>query len=98
MLVIFDLFEDFGFVLMFFFGGIFFVLESGVDSLLVFVKCEVVEKLIMVDLNIWVDFIDDEFVYCVWFIEIVLVVDIVKIFDQDLNWVFEGNELIEEKV
>lgn len=97
MLAISDLPEDLGSVSTLFFGGISLVSEPGADSLLALAKREAAEKLIMVDPNIRADFIDDEPAYRARLTEIVSVADIVKISDQDLNWVSEGNEPIEEK-
>lgn len=77
-----------------FFGGILLVVEFCGSIYEVLMMCEVLNCVIMIDLNICLSFIKDEVVYCVCIDWMFVVVDIVKLFDEDLVWLVDGDDIL----
>lgn len=80
-----------------FFGGISLVSEPGADSYLALAKREAENKLVMLDPNIRPGFIKDEAAYRTRLNAMLSLSDIVKISDEDLDWLVPGDRSIEEK-
>ena len=80
-----------------FFGGISLVAEPGADSLLALAQFAAADKLIMLDPNIRPSFIEDEDRYRNRLSQLIKISDVVKISDEDLNWVVSSEDEISEK-
>lgn len=80
-----------------FFGGISLVSEPGADALLELAVRHASSKLIMLDPNIRPSFIEDEETYRHRLNKLISRADIVKISDEDLNWVLPGQEPLRTK-
>ncbi|MEM7240644.1 MAG: carbohydrate kinase [Pseudomonadota bacterium] len=81
-----------------FFGGISLAVEPCADAYLSLLETHAPERLIMVDPNIRSNFIKDEMRYRARLERILALADILKISDEDLDWVDQSNESLDAKV
>ena len=81
-----------------FYGGISLAVEPCADAYLSLLKRNAADRLIMVDPNIRSNFIQDEERYRERLNEIISLTDIVKISDEDLDWVDQSSEPAFDKV
>lgn len=73
-----------------YFGGISLINEPAADFYVALAKRESSERIVMVDPNIRANFISDEVVYRERIERLIASVDIVKVSDEDLDWIIPG--------
>ena len=81
-----------------YFGGISLVFEPGAEAYAALLKREAAARVIMLDPNVRPSFIRDIRRYRDRLDRMIASSDIVKVSDEDLNWLFPGPELPPEKV
>lgn len=81
-----------------YFGGISLISEPGADAYCALAEREAGKRVIMLDPNIRPSFITDEKIYRQRITRMIAVADIIKVSDEDLNWLIPGGADIAEKV
>jgi fructokinase len=81
-----------------YFGGISLISEPGAEAYCQLAEREAKTKVIVLDPNIRTGFIDDEKTYRVRLNRMLAVADIIKVSDEDLDWLVPGGADIAEKV
>jgi fructokinase len=81
-----------------YFGGISLISEPGADAYCALAEREAGKRVIMLDPNIRPSFITDEKTYRQRIIRMIAVADIIKVSDEDLDWLVPGGADIAEKV
>lgn len=81
-----------------YFGGISLACEPGADSYAFLAEQAGAERAVMLDPNIRPGFISDPERYRARLARMLRVADIVKVSDEDLNWIYPGSEGLIEKV
>ncbi|HSF92078.1 MAG TPA: carbohydrate kinase [Paracoccaceae bacterium] len=81
-----------------YFGGISLCSEPGADAYRALALREAADRVIMIDPNIRASFIQDIDTYRARLNSILAVADVVKVSDEDLNWIMPGPESLAEKV
>jgi len=79
-------------------GGISLACEPGADTYAHLVETEGKDRAVMLDPNIRPGFIKDSARYRERLTRVLALSDIVKVSDEDLNWIFPGPEPLTEKV
>ena len=80
-----------------FFGGISLCNPPVADTLVEIALAQPADKLVMIDPNIRPNFITDKTVYISRLKSLLVRADIVKLSDDDINWLIEGNASLVEK-
>ena len=80
-----------------FFGGISLCNPPVADTLVEMALAQPADKLVMIDSNIRPNFITDKTVYSSRLKSLLVRADIVKLSDDDINWLIEGNASLVEK-
>ena len=80
-----------------FFGGISLCNPPVADTLVEMALAQPADKLVMIDPNIRPNFITDKTVYSSRLKSLLVRADIVKLSDDDINWLIEGNASLVEK-
>jgi fructokinase len=80
------------------FGGISLACDPGAEAYLQFAEAYAEGTVVMVDPNIRPSFISDEAVFRDRIERILRLGDIVKVSDEDLNWLFQGPATLEQKI
>lgn len=80
-----------------YFGGISLACEPGADAYLEFAKAHASARAVMVDPNIRAGFITDEKRYRARLDALISLADVVKVSDEDLNWINQTPVPLEEK-
>ncbi|TCT33058.1 carbohydrate kinase family protein [Martelella mediterranea] len=80
-----------------FFGGISLVTEPCADTFTAFAEKHAGQRLVMVDPNIRPGFIRDEPAYRKRLARLIAIADIVKVSDEDLEWLYPGQLGLEAK-
>ncbi len=80
-----------------FFGGISLACEPGADTYAALARREASDRVLMLDPNIRPGFISDDRRFRARMEQMIARADIVKVSDEDLNWLFPGNFSLEEK-
>ena len=80
-----------------FFGGISLCNPPDADTLVEMALAQPADKLVMIDPNIRPNFITDKTVYSSRLKSLLVRADIVKLSDDDINWLIEGNASLVEK-
>ena len=80
------------------FGGISLACDPGAEAYLQFAEAYAEGLVVMVDPNIRPSFISDEAAFRDRIERIFRLADIVKVSDEDLNWLFQGPETLEQKI
>ncbi len=81
-----------------YFGGISLCNPPGADTYLALAEREAGQRVIMLDPNIRPGFINDPATYRARLHRLIAVSDIVKVSDEDLDWIFPGPETLTEKL
>ena len=81
-----------------YFGGISLISEPGADAYCTLAEREASKRVIMLDPNIRPSFISDEKTYRARITRMIAVADIIKVSDEDLDWLVPGGADIAEKV
>lgn len=81
-----------------YFGGISLCSEPGADTYLELAEKEAGDRVIMIDPNIRANFIEDITRYRDRLNAFFKIADIVKVSDEDLNWIMPGPEALSEKI
>lgn len=81
-----------------YFGGISLCSEPGADTYLKLAENEAEHRVIMIDPNIRASFIEDVERYRDRLNAFFKIADIIKVSDEDLNWIMPGAESLAEKV
>lgn len=81
-----------------YFGGISLACEPGAETYAALAQREASSRVIVLDPNIRPGFITDEPAYRDRLDRMIKVADIVKVSDEDLNWIYPGADTLEEKV
>ncbi len=81
-----------------YFGGISLISEPGADAYCALAEREAAKRVIMLDPNIRPGFITDEKTYRARITRMIAVADIIKVSDEDLDWLVPGGADIAEKV
>lgn len=80
-----------------YFGGISLACEPGADFYAALAEREAENQIIVIDPNIRPSFIADEAAYRKRLAGMLAIADIVKISDEDLNWINPGDDALEQK-
>lgn len=80
-----------------FFGGISLACEPGASAYAALLERESGRRVIMLDPNIRPDFIADADAYRVRIVRLISLADIVKLSDEDLDWIVEAPNSLSEK-
>ena len=80
------------------FGGISLACDPSAEAYMQFAESQVNSSVIMVDPNIRANFISDEKRFRGRMTRMLELADIVKVSDEDLNWLFPNSATLEEKV
>ena len=80
-----------------FFGGISLCNPPVADTLVEIALAQPADKLVMIDPNIRPSFITDKTAYSSRLKSLLIRADIVKLSDDDINWLIEGNASLVEK-
>lgn len=81
-----------------YFGGISLCSEPAASTYQVLQSREAPNRVIMIDPNIRPNFVDDVEKYRARIDAMIALSDIVKVSDEDLNWIYPGNESLDEKL
>lgn len=81
-----------------YFGGISLACEPGAETYAALAEELGPERAVMLDPNIRPGFIEDEPRYRARLMRMIGLADIVKVSDEDLNWIFPGPEALDDKV
>lgn len=81
-----------------YFGGISLISEPAADAYCALAEREACKRVIMLDPNIRPSFIRDEKTYRARITRMIAVADIIKVSDEDLDWLVPGGADIAEKV
>lgn len=81
-----------------YFGGISLCAEPAAATYLALMEREAGQRVIMIDPNIRPGFIDDIEGYRARLDRMIALSDIVKVSEEDLNWIYPGPESLEEKL
>lgn len=81
-----------------FFGGISLAREPSAEVYADLAACEHADKVVMLDPNIRQSFVEDEDRYRTRLAHLIGVSDIVKISDEDLNWLRPGQSSLNDKI
>ena len=81
-----------------YFGGISLVFEPCAEAYAVLLKCGAAARVVMLDPNIRPSFIRDIKRYRDRLDGMIALADIVKVSDEDLNWIYPGPESLSEKL
>lgn len=81
-----------------YFGGISLISEPAADSYCAFAERESKQRVIMLDPNIRPSIISDEKAYRARINRMIAIADIIKVSDEDLDWLVPGGADIAEKV
>ena len=98
MISIQDLPEEPSYATTLYFGGISLACEPGADAYLHFAKVHAKDSVVMVDPNIRPTFITDEASFRARIEQMLQLADILKVSDEDLEWIYPGSASVEEKV
>ncbi len=80
-----------------YFGGISLINEPCAEFYVCLAEREAVQKVIIADPNIRPEFIQDEQNYRIRLSRLIKVADIVKVSDEDLDWIIPGSASLESK-
>ena len=81
-----------------YFGGISLVFEPGAEAYAALLKREAAARVVMLDPNIRPSFIRDIRRYRDRLDQMIALSDIVKVSDEDLNWIYPGPQSLHEKL
>ena len=98
MIAVEDMPRKFDAVKAFLFGGISLHCNPGAETYVQFAETHAHSSVIMVDPNIRTSFISNEMLFREHMERIFRLADIVKVSDEDLNWLFPGPETVEKKI
>ena len=98
MIAVEDMPNQFDSVKAFFFGGISLHCNPGAETYVQFAETHAHGSVVMVDPNIRTSFISNEMLFREHMERIFRLADIVKVSDEDLNWLFPEPETVEKKI
>ena len=98
MISVSDLPSDISDVSALYFGGISLACEPGADTYLHFAETHAASRAVMLDPNIRPGFISDAARFRRRMLRMISIADIVKVSDEDLDWIFPGDAPLEDKV
>ncbi|MBR9912274.1 MAG: carbohydrate kinase [Gammaproteobacteria bacterium] len=81
-----------------YFGGISLCSEPGADTYLALAEREAGQRVIVIDPNIRAPFITDESTYRARIKQFLQLANIIKVSDEDLNWLVKGDDGLADKV
>ena len=98
MIAVEDMPNQFDAVKAFLFGGISLHCNPGAETYVQFAETHAHSSVVMVDPNIRTSFISNEMLFREHMERIFRLADIVKVSDEDLNWLFPEPETVEKKI
>ena len=98
MIAVEDMPHQFDAVKAFLFGGISLHCNPGAETYVQFAETHAHSSVVMVDPNIRTSFISNEMLFREHMERIFRLADIVKVSDEDLNWLFPEPETVEKKL